>query len=39
MCNGLEYRLLECQSRGIEISNCGHNQDAGVTCIAGKLLL
>ena len=34
-CRGLEYRLIECANRGIEVENCNHNQDAGVRCIAG----
>ena len=39
-CTGLEYRVFDCPSRGIEVSSgCGHSEDAGVTCVAGKILL
>ena len=37
MCNGLESRLFDCAHRGIEVENCNHNEDAGVTCVAGEL--
>ena len=36
-CTGLEYRVFDCPSRGIGVSSgCGHSEDAGVTCVAGK---
>ena len=35
-CNGLENKLLGCLHSGIEINNCNHLQDAGVTCMTGK---
>ena len=35
-CTGLEYRLIECSNRGIEVENCNHNEDAGVRCVAGE---
>ena len=36
-CTGLEYRVFDCPSRGIEVSSgCSHSEDAGVTCVAGK---
>lgn len=35
-CTGLEYRLLDCAHRGLEVSNCGHHQDAGVICFPGE---
>ena len=38
-CTGLEYRLIECSNRGIEVENCNHNEDAGVRCIAGMEII
>ncbi len=38
MCNGLETRLFECPHAGLEMSRCGHDQDAGIVCMAGKKL-
>ena len=35
-CYGSEYALIECRSYGLENHNCGHHQDAGVVCAAGK---
>ncbi len=34
-CSGSEQRLFDCPYRGLEIRDCTHNQDAGVTCITG----
>ena len=31
-CTGREASLLECSHNGINSHNCGHGQDAGVTC-------
>ena len=31
-CTGREASLLECSHRGINEHNCGHSEDAGVTC-------
>ena len=31
-CNGTESSLLKCKHRGINSHNCGHREDAGVTC-------
>ena len=31
-CTGTEASLLECRHRGINIHNCGHSEDASVTC-------
>ena len=35
-CTGLEKRLFSCVHRGIDVNNCDHSKDAGVTCIQGK---
>ena len=35
VCTGLEYRLVDCPSGGIELSGCSHHQDAGVRCLPG----
>ena len=37
-CTGLEQGLAECDSAGWEITNCGHSEDAGVICAAGRIL-
>ena len=34
-CIGLEYRLIDCPNRGIEVSGCTHSRDAGVVCVTG----
>ena len=31
-CSGLEASLFDCPHRGIGSHNCGHGEDAGVTC-------
>ena len=31
-CSGTETRLVDCQSSGIENNDCGHSEDAGITC-------
>ena len=38
-CRGSEVSLLYCYHNGIEISNCGHHQDAGVICLPGMHVL
>ena len=35
-CSGSESRLLDCTSRSIGLHNCGHYEDAGVTCSTGE---
>ena len=35
-CNGWEYELFDCPNRGLQVHNCGHHEDAGVLCLAGK---
>nr|XP_054755403.1 neurotrypsin-like [Lytechinus pictus] len=32
ICDGDESSLLECSNPGIGVHNCGHSEDAGVTC-------
>ena len=34
-CTGTEQSLSECQHNGWEIHNCGHYEDAGVSCDIG----
>ena len=31
-CTGSEANLIECRHRGVAVSNCNHNEDAGVLC-------
>ncbi|XP_064388263.1 uncharacterized protein LOC135336419 isoform X3 [Halichondria panicea] len=38
-CNGNEERLESCGSRGYEVHNCGHHEDAGVRCLAAGTAL
>ena len=35
-CTGTELSLFSCRHNGINVHNCGHNEDVGVTCM-GKL--
>ena len=38
-CNGLESRLFDCEHNGIENENCDHNQDVGVICQTGMIVI
>ena len=31
-CNGSESNIADCQHNGLRNHDCGHNEDAGVTC-------
>ena len=31
-CTGTESRLVDCLHRGIGVHNCGHSEDAGISC-------
>uniref|UniRef100_I3JGG8 SRCR domain-containing protein n=1 Tax=Oreochromis niloticus TaxID=8128 RepID=I3JGG8_ORENI len=37
-CSGTESSLTACQHRGFGTHNCGHSEDAGVTC-SGEMTL
>ena len=37
-CTGSERRLMNCPYRGLQIHDCTHSQDAGVTCGAGTII-
>ena len=32
LCTGNESSLLECDHNGVEVHNCDHFEDAGVSC-------
>ena len=34
-CSGIERRLLECPNTALDVNNCRHSEDAGVTCSPG----
>ena len=38
-CIGIEFQLLDCPSNGLEVHQCTHSQDVGVSCVAGMYLL
>ena len=35
-CSGTESRLIDCSHSGVGTHNCGHSEDAGVSCL-GKV--
>ena len=35
-CMGTESSLGDCGNNGLEVHNCGHNEDAGVMCTFGE---
>lgn len=37
-CDGTENRLLDCTSNPVGSHNCGHGEDAGVTCTTSEFL-
>ena len=36
-CRGTESRLIDCPARAIGSHNCGHHEDAGVSCQPGEI--
>ena len=36
-CVGTESRLVDCPDNGFGIHNCGHSEDAGVTCLTSGM--
>ena len=32
VCTGDELNIAQCRHRGFNVSNCGHDEDAGVIC-------
>lgn len=36
-CTGTETRLIECRANDFGVHNCGHVEDAGVSCRTGNL--
>ncbi len=34
-CTGLEFSLFDCAKSYLTVTNCGHQQDAGVVCALG----
>lgn len=38
-CTGSETTLLSCPSNGLNVHNCNHGEDAGVSCAGQQYLL
>ena len=36
-CEGTETNLFDCPSRGLNVHNCEHHEDAGVQCFSKSL--
>ena len=39
LCTGNESRLIDCPHNGLGSHNCGHQEDAGVRCSSGIILI
>lgn len=36
-CNGYEVAIEDCGHAGWAVTDCDHNEDAGVVCVAGEI--